>query len=168
MMKQNKTMVAVFAFVAGFGVATVASAAPKAAAAPQWSLVSPKEAAEETSAETSGAYKEPSEVLSKDIFTPIIQVLIPRIDAPTKPPFNVRVEVKPFGNFGVDYKSLKIRYGWMGLDVTARMLQYGKWQGNAFIVSGAVAPAGTHNFKVSIADTAGHRAEADMKVVVLP
>jgi len=168
MTKQNKTMVAVLALAAGFGAATMASAAPKADAAAQWSLVSPKEAVEETSAETSGAYKAPSEALSKDPFAPAIQVLIPRIDAPTKPPFNVRVEVKPVGNLGVDYKSLKIRYGWMGLDVTARMLQYGKWQGNAFIVSGAVAPAGTHNFKVSIADTAGHRAEADMKVVVLP
>ena len=160
MMKQSVMMLGALAGV-------VLSSAPAMAADKGLVLVSPDEAKAETKAEASGMAP-PAAAKAFDPFAPSIQVLVPRIDQPTKPPFNVRVEVIPKGNWGVNRQSLKIRYGWIGLDVTARMLQYGQWQGNAFIVSGAAAPAGTHNFKVSIADSAGHRAEADMKVVVLP
>ena len=99
---------------------------------------------------------------------PQIVVITPKIDNPTHPPLDVRVEAHTRANLGVNRASLKVRYGFFKVDVTDRLLKYGSWQGNAFVVSGADVPAGNHVFYVSISDTSGHEGQATMKVTVLP
>lgn len=131
-----------------------------------FSLVSPEEAGADAQAQASGTGA-PLATKAFDPMGPAIVVIAPRIDGPTRPPLDVRVEARPRNGLAIDRGSLKVRYGFLRLDVTSRLLPYGQWQGNAFVVTGAQVPAGNHTFYVAIADSAGHVGEAVMKVVVL-
>ncbi|WP_421849621.1 hypothetical protein [Novosphingobium sp.] len=97
---------------------------------------------------------------------PTIEVLEPHVDAATNPPFDVRVVAHPHDGLAIDHNSIRVRYGFFRIDVTQRMLALGHWQGNEFIVNHANAPAGTHWFYVSLADTARQEANVAVKVVV--
>jgi hypothetical protein len=133
-----------------------------------FSLISPDEASASDGALAAHGGKLPFEAKAFDPMAPQIVVITPKIDHPTHPPLDVRVEAHTQASLGVNRASLKVRYGFFKVDVTERLLKYGQWQGNAFIVSGADVPPGNHVFYVSIADSAGHEGQATMKVVVLP
>ena len=133
-----------------------------------FSLVSPGAASASDSALAEHGGTPPAETKGFDPMAPKIVVITPKIDNPTHPPLDVRVEAHTMANLSVNRASLKVRYGFFKVDVTERLLKYGSWQGNAFIVSGADVPAGNHVFYVSIADAAGHEGQATMKVTVLP
>ena len=97
---------------------------------------------------------------------PRIEVLEPRLGAITTPPFDVRVIAHPREGLAIDRSSIRVRYGFFRIDVTQRMLSLGRWEGNEFIVSRAQAPAGTHWFYVTVADSAHQAANVDVKVVI--
>jgi len=97
---------------------------------------------------------------------PTIEVLEPQMDSATNPPFDVRVVAHPHEGLAIDHSSIRVRYGFFRIDVTQRMLALGHWQGNEFIVNHANAPAGTHWFYVTLADTARQEANVAVKVVV--
>ena len=97
---------------------------------------------------------------------PTIEVLEPHTDLATAPPFDVRVVAHPHEGLAIDHSSIRVRYGFFRIDVTQRMLALGHWQGNEFIVNHANAPAGTHWFYVTLADTARQEANVAVKVVV--
>ena len=98
---------------------------------------------------------------------PTIDVLTPKAGLPAKPPFDVRVAARPPEGLGIDRTSIRIRYGFFKIDITKRMLALGRWEGNEFIVHQAKAPAGTHWFYVTLADTAHHQATVSLRVVIL-
>ena len=133
-----------------------------------FALVSPGEASASDGALAEHGGMVPGEPKAFDPMAPQIVVITPKIDNPTHPPLDVRVEAHTRANLGVNRASLKVRYGFFKVDVTDRLLKYGSWQGNAFVVSGADVPAGNHVFYVSISDTSGHEGQATMKVTVLP
>lgn len=97
---------------------------------------------------------------------PTIEVVEPRVDGATNPPFNVRVVAHPREGLAIDRNSIRIRYGFFRIDVTQRMLALGHWRGNEFVVNHASAPAGTHWFYVTLADTDHREANVAIKVVV--
>lgn len=158
-------------FIAGLATVTIAAmavAGPAFAQHAGFSLISPDEAAASDGALAAHGGKAPFEAKAFDPMAPQIIVITPKIDHPTHPPLDVRVEAHTQASLGVNRSSLKVRYGFFKVDVTERLLKYGQWQGNAFVVSGADVPPGNHVFFVSIADTAGHEGVAAMKVIVLP
>lgn len=97
---------------------------------------------------------------------PALEVLTPKLDTPTTPPFDVRVVAHPREGLSIDRASIRVRYGFFRIDVTQRMLALGRWQGNEFIVSQAKAPKGTHWFYVSLTDSAKQVSTVAVKVVV--
>lgn len=97
---------------------------------------------------------------------PELDVLMPKVGLPARPPFDVRVAVRPRDGLAVDRSSIRIRYGFFRIDITKRMLALGRWEGNEFIVRQAKAPAGIHWFYVTVADTAHHAASVSLQVVV--
>lgn len=98
---------------------------------------------------------------------PTIDVLTPKAGLPAKPPFDVRVVARPPEGLGIDRSSIRIRYGFFKIDITKRMLALGRWEGNEFVIHQAKAPAGTHLFYVTLADTAHHQATVSLRVVIL-
>lgn len=137
---------------------------------PAGSLVSDAEAvasAKAFAAHPGGSAMEKGLNLGKsNPMAPTIEVLEPHVDAATNPPFDVRVVAHPHEGLAIDHNSIRVRYGFFRIDVTQRMLALGHWQGNEFIVNHANAPAGTHWFYVSLADTARQEANVAVKVVV--
>lgn len=158
----------IMAALAATALAAAAITGQASAQSAAFSLISPDEASASDSALAAHGGKLPFEAKAFDPMAPQIVVITPRIDHPTHPPLDVRVEAHTQASLGVNRASLKVRYGFFKVDVTDRLLKYGQWQGNAFIVSGADVPAGNHVFYVSIADSAGHEGQATMKVTVLP
>lgn len=162
---------AVFSLLGGaiFAVATAAAAHVSDRAAT--SLVSDSEAA--ASAKAFAEHPEGPVLAEKHLqfssgnpLAPTIEVVEPRVDAATNPPFNVRVVAHPHEGLAIDRNSIRIRYGFFRIDVTKRMLALGHWRGNEFIVNHASAPAGTHWFYVTLADTDHREANVAVKVVV--
>ena len=149
---------------AGAGLAI----APVAAQNPGFSLVMPDEASASATALAAHGNMAPPEAKAFDPMAPRIVVISPKLDNPTHPPLDVRVEAHTLANLGVNRASLKVRYGFFKVDVTDRLVKYGAWQGDAFVVTGADVPPGKHVFYVSIADSAGHEGQATMNVTVLP
>lgn len=98
---------------------------------------------------------------------PVLDMLMPKAGLPAKPPFDVRMVARSPEGLAIDRSSIRIRYGFFKIDITQRMLALGRWEGNEFIVHQAKAPAGTHWFYVTLADTAHHEATVSFKVVVL-
>lgn len=97
---------------------------------------------------------------------PVLDVLAPKAGLPAKPPFDVRVVARPPEGLAIDRSSIRIRYGFFKIDITQRMLALGHWEGNEFVVHQAKAPAGTHWFYVTLADTAHHQATVSLRVVI--
>jgi hypothetical protein len=137
---------------------TLTAAAP----VPRFALVTPAEASASAAAHATDA----PAIKSLNPFAPRIDVVQPVMARPLANPFDVVVRFTPQGDAALDPKSLKIRYGFFRVDVTARLLGAARWQGNEISASGAEAPKGTHHFYVQIADSRNRVAETDMIVVV--
>jgi hypothetical protein len=156
------------AALAGTALAGGAAIDPATAQNAAFALVSPDEASASSGALMAHGGAGMIEPKAFDPMAPQIVVISPKIDHPTHPPLDVRVEAHTRANLAVNRASLKVRYGFFRVDVTDRLVKYGQWQGNAFVVTGADVPAGDHMFYVSIADSSGHEGQATMKVTVLP
>lgn len=160
-----------FSLLGGALLAVTAAASARPSDRMGTSVVSPREAA--ASARAFRAHPE-GPVLAEDRLNysaanplaPTIEVVEPHVDTATNPPFNVRVVARAHEGLAIDHNSIRIRYGFFRIDVTKRMLALGHWQGNEFIVNHANAPAGTHWFYVTIADTDHREANVAVKVVV--
>ena len=148
-----------------------AMAAPAAAQDTATMLITPQEA--EVSAAAFAAEPNGPPIVSKqflsagpDPMAPVLEVLQPHTESPIVPPFDVAVTAHPQGKAAIRRESLRIKYGFFKFDVTDRMMKLGRWDGNTFLIQHSDAPAGTHLFYVSLADTAGHVASTTVKVVV--
>ncbi len=148
-----------------------AMAAPAAAQDAAAMLITPQEAA--VSAAAFAAEPNGPPVVTKqflaagpDPLAPELEVLKPHTESPIVPPFDVAVMAHPQGSAAIKRDSLRIKYGFFKFDVTDRMMKLGRWDGNMFLIQHSDAPAGTHLFYVSLADTAGHVAATTVKVVV--
>jgi hypothetical protein len=156
----------------GAALLGLAAVLPAGASARTANLVTPAEAA--ASAKAFAAHPEAQDLsaaahsyLGDTAQAPTIDVLTPKAGLPAKPPFDVRVVARPPEGLGIDRSSIRIRYGFFKIDITKRMLALGRWEGNEFIVHQAKAPAGTHLFYVTVADTAHHQATVSLRVVIL-
>lgn len=103
---------------------------------------------------------------SFNTLAPRIEVVSPGMAKPLANPFDVVVRFVPNGDSAIDPKSLKVRYGFLRIDVTQRLLGAAKWNGNEISANGAQAPKGKHRFFVQVSDTKNRVAEAELQVVI--
>jgi hypothetical protein len=92
-----------------------------------------------------------------DMNGPSITVMKPNRGLPIQPPVDIDVRFKPAEGATVNISSLKIKYGFLGLDITQRILQAPGVQVSAegLRASGARLPSGSHKLLIEIADNYG-------------
>lgn len=105
---------------------------------------------------------------SADLNAPSITVVKPNRTLPIQPPVDIDVRFKPAEGATVNVSSLKIKYGFLGLDITQRILQAPGVQVSAdgLRASGAQLPSGSHKLLIEIADNYGRTGRQPLEFTV--
>jgi hypothetical protein len=84
-----------------------------------------------------------------DLNAPSISVVTPEGSSPVQPPVDIEVRFQPAAGASVNVGSLKIRYGFLKLDITQRILQAPGVQVSAagLTAKGARLPSGSHKLQ---------------------
>jgi hypothetical protein len=98
---------------------------------------------------------------------PEIRILSPDIVRPVRSPVSIDVAFVPAEGARIDPASLRIRYGFIGLDVTKRIREYADVSEAGIQATVESIPPGKHNFEISIADSLMRVARAQMRCQVL-
>jgi hypothetical protein len=121
-----------------------------ARAAGMWSLVSPDEVARDRAA--------PRKPITRGMLppgAPVIQVERPNTEAQLPRPFSVRVRFVPAPDASIVTSTFKATYGWLGIDITERLLEHATLTADGLTADDVNAPAGEHRVTVSIGDSRG-------------
>ena len=142
------------------GSGLVALGAP-AGADQIWQLVSPEEVRRDRAA-AAGHEERPLTRGTRGGLphagAPRIVLEQPRADMPLHPPltFAVRFETEP--GAVIDPRSFHATYGFLGLDITDRLLRHARVTGQGLDAENVDVPAGDHRVTLTIADTLGRQA----------
>jgi len=104
-----------------------------------------------------------------DLNAPTINVVKPDARAPIQAPVDIDMHFQAAQGASVNVKTLRILYGWLGLDITQRILTAPGVQVSAagLRASGARLPSGSHKLVVELADNLGRTARQPFEFTVL-
>jgi hypothetical protein len=128
--------------------ASIALAILPAAAQSVWHLITPQEEARDDVAPHAPALPDRSG-------PPTIDLLRPDLSRPIRNPTTIELRFSPGPGGAIDMASFSATYGWLGIDVTRRLLQHAVTTGNGIVARDVDLPLGNHRITLSIADTAG-------------
>jgi hypothetical protein len=83
---------------------------------------------------------------------PSIKVEEPDPAKPIKPPVTIRISFEPQGDATIDPSSFRATYGWLGIDITQRIVQHAKVSASGLVATNADVPPGTYRVTLQIAD----------------
>jgi hypothetical protein len=123
-------------------------AALPAAAQSVWHLITPDEEARDEAAPHVPAPPDRSG-------PPAIDLLRPDISRPIQNPVTIELRFSPGPGGAIDMASFNATYGWLGINVTHRLLEHSMATANGLVAYGVDLPPGNHRVTLSIADTSG-------------
>jgi hypothetical protein len=122
---------------------------PSVANAP-WDLVTPQEGARDKAApHLPGPPDLPP--------PPEILLLRPDISQPIRNPVSIKAQFRAGPHTTINMGSCKATYGWLGIDITDRLLAHATKTPNALSAENVKIPLGSHKITISIADMSGKR-----------
>ena len=83
---------------------------------------------------------------------PTIEIEQPDETKPIKLPINIRVRFRPQAGAMIDPRSFRATYGWLGIDITQRIIEHAQVSAAGLVANGADIPAGHHKVTLQIAD----------------
>ena len=86
---------------------------------------------------------------------PLIRIEEPDITRPVRLPVNIRIRFQAATDARIDVGSLRVRYGFLGIDVTRRILAHSRPTPSGVYVEDAELPRGRHRVTLQIADNMG-------------
>lgn len=96
----------------------------------------------------------PSPKFSPAPGAPKLELLQPRPGPETlASPFDIQLRWNAEGEARIEPQTLRIRYGWMGLDITQRVLAQAEVTSEGLRIRKAALPSGEHKLSVEIADS---------------
>jgi hypothetical protein len=135
------------ALIAGLGITTLGLPAPSAIA---WDLVSPEDERQE------------------DLITPpTIEVIRPDLAKPISDPVTIQLAFRTQPGASILPSTFEATYGFLGLDITARLLQHAKLTPQGITAEDVSIPSGQHSITLSVADTMGRTAKRTFQVTVV-
>jgi hypothetical protein len=135
------------ALIAGLAITTLGLPAASATA---WDLVSPEEETQEDS-----------------ITPPTIEVIRPDPAKPISGPVTIQIAFRTQPGASIVTSTFEATYGFLGIDITARLLQHAKLTPAGITAEDVSIPPGRHNITLSVADTLGRVAKRTFQVTVL-
>ena len=86
---------------------------------------------------------------------PTITIQEPDITRPVRIPVDIRVRFQAAADARIAVNSLHVRYGFLGIDITRRILAHARPTPSGMFVGGAELPRGRHRVTIQIADDMG-------------
>ena len=90
--------------------------------------------------------------ISKLPDAPVIEIAQPNASKPIKPPVTIRVTFRPKEGASIDLSSFRATYGWLGVDITNRILEHAHVSASGLLANNADVPAGHHRVTLQVAD----------------
>jgi hypothetical protein len=113
-----------------------------------WNLVTPEEEARDRSApHIPGPPDLPP--------PPAIDLLRPDISKPVRNPVTIDIRFSAGSGRAIDMRTFRATYGWLGIDITNRLLEHAIKTPNGLSAENVDLPPGDHRVTLSIADTFG-------------
>jgi hypothetical protein len=86
---------------------------------------------------------------------PTIRIEQPDITRPIRSPVDIRISFQAAANSRIAVNSLRVRYGFLGIDITRRILAHARPTATGVFVEDAELPRGRHKVTIQIADNMG-------------
>ena len=116
-----------------------------------WELITPgEEASDRAAPHVPGPMDLPA--------PPEIELLRPDISAPIKNPVTIEARFRAGPGASIDMGSFKAVYGWLGINITSRLLEHASKTPNGLVAENIDIPSGDHKVTLSIADSNGKTA----------
>lgn len=119
--------------------------------APAWTLFTDDEIRKESRA----AHPRASTAPAPQPGAPVIDIVEPDAKKPIKSPFGIRIRFRPGSGASIDPASFRVKYGWLNLDITERLIGHAKVDASGVAADDAEIPAGEYSITLQIADTLG-------------
>ena len=97
---------------------------------------------------------------------PSIILVRPDVSAPIRNPATIEVQFTAGPGNTINMQSFRATYGWLGIDVTRRILQHATKTLNSLTAADVDLPRGSHRVTLSIADSTGKRASRTFNLSV--
>ena len=97
---------------------------------------------------------------------PVIEVLAPSLSGTVASPTPIDVSFKPILPASVKPESFKVLYGFLGLDITKRLLGVATVTAQGIRVPEAALPKGKHKLTLSVEDSDGRVGSQQIEFVV--
>jgi hypothetical protein len=127
-----------------------------------WQLVTPDEAQRDLAAP-----HEPRRAVPGLAHGPTIEMRRPDITSPVRVPVDINVQFIPRPNTNIDVATFKATYGWLGIDITRRLLDHASLTPAGLSANNAQLPPGGHRVTLSVADTLGQVGSRTFEFTVL-
>jgi hypothetical protein len=154
MMRFLSTTMTSFVVAAGLALAAFPAAAQSV-----WHLITPEEAVRDEAAPHVPAPPDRSG-------PPTIDLLRPDISRPIYNPVTIELRFTPGPGGAIDMATFNATYGWLGINVTRRLLDHAVTTAGGLVAHDVDLPLGDHRVTVSIADTAGRSASRTFNLSV--
>jgi len=115
-----------------------------------WSLVTRQQQQRENAAPHKQAAPDPTRSGA-----PTIRIEEPNITRPIRSPVKIRVHFQAGTNARIVVNSLRVTYGFLGIDITKRLLAHARPTPSGVVVENAELPRGRHKVTIQIADNMG-------------
>jgi hypothetical protein len=83
---------------------------------------------------------------------PIIEIDQPDQTGAIRVPVNIRLRFLPQGGAIIDLASFRATYGWLGIDITSRIIEHAQINASGLFANNAEILAGHHKVTLQIAD----------------
>ena len=124
-----------------------------------WDLVTPEEDARDDAApHVPGPGDLPA--------PPVIQLLRPDISKPINNPITIELRFSAGSGTAIDMRTFRATYGWLGINITNRLLAHAKRTPNTLLAENVDLPIGDHRVRISIANMSGKTASKTFRFSV--
>jgi hypothetical protein len=97
---------------------------------------------------------------------PTIVLVQPDISQPIRNPVTIELRFTPGTGSSLDMNSFNATYGWLGIDITRRLLDHAVKTPYGLLATDVELPSGDHRVTLSIADTSGSTASKTFRLSV--
>jgi hypothetical protein len=126
----------------------------------KWDLITPEEDARDRAAPKVPG---PSDLPAP----PVIELVRPAdISKPVQNPITIELRFASGAGPAIDMESFRATYGWLGINITGRLLEHATKLPDSLVAENVDLPAGDHRVTVSIANTAGKAASKTFRFTI--
>jgi hypothetical protein len=117
-----------------------------------WDFITNEELEREKSASAAQSKEAPASAAPPQLGAPTIDVEQPDATKPITSPVTIRIRFKPQSGATIDPSSFRAKYGWLGIDITSRIIANAKVDASGVVAENANIPAGQYQVTLQIAD----------------